>query len=65
MTTRAKIYKVTYSRGRGFDRVSTKAKALDQARYALRTGNSRACIYVQKLDGSWLKVRCMTKRRGR
>lgn len=55
------LYKVTYSGTRHFNTYTSKKAALDQARYAVGTGNMRSCVFV-KLDSKWSRLRCVERR---
>lgn len=60
-------YKVTYSGTRHFNTYSSKKKAVEQAKYAVGTGNMLSCIFKKMPSGGWHKMRCVSRygKRGR
>lgn len=56
-------YRVTYSGTRHFNTYPSLKKALEQAKYAVGTGNMRSCIYRLLPSGSFKRIRCVKRRR--
>jgi hypothetical protein len=64
MRKKQKNWKVTYSGTRHFNTYATKREAVEQARYAVGTGNMKSCIYkrVSARGAVWSQVKCLRRR---